>query len=85
MVKISQIVVTEKFEHDVKKIKDRHLRNRIDKEVQIIVENPELGKPLRYGLKGELTIRIKPYRLIYKVDGINLILLRFEHRQDVYD
>lgn len=85
MVVIDHIVVTEKFEKDVKKIRDKKIKERIDKEVKIILQIPDVGKPLRYALKGERTVRISPYRLIYKVDGSNLILLRFEHRGDVYD
>ncbi|MGI0085584.1 MAG: type II toxin-antitoxin system RelE family toxin, partial [Nitrososphaerales archaeon] len=50
-----------------------------------MAEVPDSGKALRYGLKGELTIRVKPYRLIYAVQENNLILLRFEHRKEVYD
>jgi mRNA-degrading endonuclease RelE of RelBE toxin-antitoxin system len=46
--------------------------------------NPDFGKPLRYGLKGEWSIYVKPYRLIYKVEDERLILLRFEHRKEVY-
>ena len=50
-----------------------------------IYENPDFGKPLRYGLKGEWSIYVKPHRLIYKVEGDKLILLRFEHRREVYE
>jgi addiction module RelE/StbE family toxin len=84
MVEIKFIVATEKFEKDVKKIKDRRLKIRIEKQVRKIIETPEVGKPLRYNLKGEHTIYIKPYRLIYKVEEDRLILLRCEHREIVY-
>jgi addiction module RelE/StbE family toxin len=77
--KISSIVYTEKFERDVKKLKDSLVRERIAKQVEKLVENPESGKPLRYGLKGEWTIRVKPYPIIYAVQDDRLILLRFEH------
>jgi addiction module RelE/StbE family toxin len=82
---IERIIPTEKFEKDVRKIKDKKIKERIDTEVKRVCENPMIGKPLKYSLKGEKTIRIKPYRLIYTVQGSNLILLRFEHRKDVYD
>jgi len=85
MVAIEKIIVTDNFEKDIRKMKDRKVKERIDKEVKKISANPNFGKPLEYGLKGEKTIRIKPYRLIYKVEGTNLILLRFEHRKGVYD
>ena len=82
---IEKIVPTEKFEKDVRGLKNKKIKERIDSEVRRICENPLIGKPLRHGLKGEKTIRIKPYRLIYSVQDNNLILLRFEHRDDVYD
>ena len=85
MVEIKTVVYTQKFERDVKKLQDGLMKERLGKQIRKIVEDPEAGKPLRYGLKGEWTIRISPYRLIYAVQGDRLILLRFEHRKGVYD
>ncbi len=85
MVGITKIVPAEKFEKDVRKIRDNSVKARIYTEVEKIRENPEVGKPLKYGLKGERTVRINPYRLIYSVVGDKLILLRFEHRGKAYD
>jgi mRNA-degrading endonuclease RelE of RelBE toxin-antitoxin system len=82
---IEKIIPTDKFVRDVKKLRDKKTKERIDAEVRRIRENPDVGKPLGYGLKGEKTVRIPPYRLIYAVIGNNLILLRFEHRDEVYD
>ena len=81
---ISQIVWTDKFKKQVTKIKDSKLKEKLQKRIQNIIECPELGKPLRYDLKGERTIYIKPYRLIYAYQGATLYLLRFEHRKEVY-
>jgi len=85
MVEIKFIVPTDSFEHDVKKIKDKTLKERLRTQIQKVADNPDCGKPLRYALKGEWSVRIKPYRLIYKVEGDKLILLRFEHRKEAYD
>ena len=85
MVEIKNIVYTNRFERDVRKIKASSIKRRLQKQIQKIVEDPASGKPLRYGLKGEWTIRIKPYRLIHAVVEDRLILLRFEHRKEVYD
>jgi addiction module RelE/StbE family toxin len=84
MVEIERIVWTQKYEEDVKKIKDRSIILRLEKQIKKIVSNPDFGKPLRYGLKSEWTIYVRPYRLIYKVEKNALILLRFEHRDKVY-
>ncbi len=84
MVEIKEIVYTQKFEHDVRRLRDGLLKERLGKQIRKIAEDPEAGKPLKYGLKGEWTVRIPPYRLIYAVQDGRLILLRFEHRKSVY-
>ena len=84
MVEIKFVISTEKFEKEFKKIKDKGLKEKLKKQIVKIIENPDFGKPLRYDLKGEKTVYVKPYRLIYKVEGDKLILLRFEHRKKVY-
>lgn len=84
MVEIRFVIPTEKFEREFKKIKDTGLKEKLKKQIKKITENPNFGKPLRYDLKGEWTIYVKPYRLIYKVEDDKLILLRFEHRDKVY-
>ncbi|MBS3140863.1 type II toxin-antitoxin system RelE/ParE family toxin [Candidatus Woesearchaeota archaeon] len=81
---ISEIIKTQKFEDDIKH-KDSLLKERIKKQIAKIIESPEIGKPLKYSLKSERTIYIKPYRLIYTLSNETLILLRFEHRKEVYD
>ena len=81
---IAQIVWSDKFKKEVTKIKDNKLKEKLQKQIQNLVECPELGKLLRYDLKGEITIYVKPYRLIYTYQGTVLYLLRFEHRKEVY-
>jgi addiction module RelE/StbE family toxin len=81
---ITQIIWSDKFRKEVTKIKDSKLKEKLQKQIQNIMESPELGKPLRYNLKGERTVYVKPYRLIYAYQGTILYLLRFEHRKEVY-
>jgi len=85
MEKIKEIIWTRKFEQQFKKIRDRATQDRLEKQIRKIYEDPEFGKPLRYNLRCEWSIYVKPYRLIYKVEGNKLILLRFEHRKEVYE
>jgi len=84
MVEIKEIVYTKKFQRDVKGLRDGLVKERLEKQIRKIAEDPDVGKPLRYGLKGEWTVRIAPFRLIYAVQGDRLLLLRFEHRKTVY-
>ena len=81
---ISQVVWSDTFRKEVTKIKDNKLKEKLQKQIENIIDSPELGKPLRYNLKGERTICIRPYRLIYAYQGTVLYLLRFEHRKGVY-
>lgn len=81
---ITQIIWSDKFRKEVTKIKDSKLKEKLKKQIQNIAESPKLGKPLRYNLKGERTVYVRPYRLIYAYHGTILYLLRFEHRKEVY-
>ena len=85
MVEIKFIVPTDKFERDVRRIRDKSLKEKLQKQIGKVADNPNFGRPLHYNLKGEWSIYVKPYRLIYKVEGDKLILLRFEHRKEVYE
>lgn len=85
MEEIKLIIWTQEFEKQFKKIKDRTVQDKIEKQIKKIKNNPNFGKPLRYELKGERTIYVKPYRLLYMVERDKLILLRFEHRNHVYE
>ena len=84
MVAFRNIVWTEKFERELKRLKDKAVKARVKKQIEKILENPEAGKPLRFELKGERSINIRPYRLIYATQDDTLYLLRLEHRKTVY-
>ena len=84
MVKIKDIIWSKTFEKEFRKLKDLSLKERLKKQIIKVVENPEIGKPLKYNLRGERTIYVKPYRLIYAFKNSKLYLLKFEHRKKVY-
>ena len=75
--------ITETFSKEFKKL-DKSIRTKLLKQIDKILENPEIGKPLRYNSKGERTTYVKPYRLIYKFENNLVTLLKFEHRNEVY-
>lgn len=79
-----KITISPKFEKDVKRL-DKTLSEKLKKQVRKIIENPEIGKPLKY-LRGERTVYVKPFRIIYSFlkREDELIFLKFEHRRDVY-
>jgi len=55
----------EDFKKQVTKIKDGLTKKRIKKQIQKIMSNPEIGKPMRYTRKGTRELYIPPYRLSY--------------------
>ena len=84
MVEIKDIVRTNKFEKEIRSVRGSDWKEKIKKKIKGIIENPAVGKPLRYDLHGERSVRIGPYRLIYSVKNSTLFLLRFDHRKEVY-
>ena len=45
----------------------------------------EFGKPLRYSLKGCRRLRVGDFRVIYKIDGETVLIVKIGHRKEVYD
>ncbi len=80
MVKITS---SNQFKKEIKRL-DSFNRERLEKQIRKILENPEIGKPLRYR-RGERALYIRPFRIIYAFKEDNLILLKFGHRKNVYD
>ena len=44
---------------------DKTYKERVEKILIKIIENPEIGKPMRYGRKGTREVYISPFRLSY--------------------
>ena len=63
------------FEESVKKTKDNLLKLRIKKQIDKIIENPEVGKPMRFSRKGTREVYVSPYRLSYLYLKSSLSLL----------
>ncbi len=50
-----------------------------------LVNNPILaGKLLRQSLKGHRKLRVGDWRIIYRIDRKNIIILKIGHRREVY-
>ena len=77
-----RIIPSTTFKKQIRKLDDFN-RQRIEKQIKKIIANPKVGKPLKY-TRGERSLYIKPFRLIYAIMGRDLILLKFEHRKKVY-
>ena len=69
------VCYTSSFKKDVSKLKDSLLKQKVKKQIERIVENPEIGKPMRNLLKGTREVYISPYRLAYAYKKNELVLL----------
>jgi len=54
----------EKFEKIFKKL-DNSYKTKVSKQIKKIIENPEIGKPMRHGRKGTREVYVSPYGLSY--------------------
>jgi mRNA-degrading endonuclease RelE of RelBE toxin-antitoxin system len=80
-----EIIFSEEFRIEFKKIKDNATRLKIIKQLKKLSESPEAGKPLKYELKNHRSIRITPYRIIYRLESDKIIINCFDHRKDIYE
>jgi len=80
-----QIIFSDEFRRDFKKIKDKSTRISIINHLKKLERIPESGKPLQYDLKGHRSIRIPPFRIIYRIENDKIIINCFDPRKDVYN
>jgi len=54
-------------------------------ESKLVSDPISFGKPLRYSLKGHRRLRVGDYRIVYRIDGNDVIIVAIKHRKDIYD
>lgn len=74
----------ENFLKKISKIKHLAVKEQIKKQVEKILENPEIGKPMRYSRKGTREVYLKPYRLAYAYfqEEEKIIFLDIYHKDE---
>jgi mRNA-degrading endonuclease RelE of RelBE toxin-antitoxin system len=78
---IKEVIRTDAFISRLRKI-DKSFLDRVEKLIIKIINNPEIGKPMRFDRKGTREVYSPPFRLMYIYD-INrkiLIFLDFYHK-----
>ena len=70
------------FKKNFKKIKDPILKEKMIKQISKIKDNPEAGKPMRYGRKGTRELYISPVMLAYKIEGEIVYILALHHKDE---
>jgi mRNA-degrading endonuclease RelE of RelBE toxin-antitoxin system len=72
------------FVKTLEKIKDSSLKERVIKQIKKVIENPEIGKPMRYSRKGTRELYVPPFRIAYsyiKEENV-LIFLDLYHKDE---
>ena len=59
------VYIDPEFQKLFSKIMDVVLKEKIIKQINKLKENPEVGKPMRFGRKGSRELYISPFRLSY--------------------
>lgn len=78
------LVYTKRAQKDIKKL-DGVVRAKVYKSMREIVRNPfaKTKKLVNFEV-GEYRYRIGDYRVIFDIDGSNIVVLRVGHRKDIY-
>jgi mRNA-degrading endonuclease RelE of RelBE toxin-antitoxin system len=79
-----KVIVSEKYEKSVLKIKDASIKERLIKLMYKIKENPEIGKPIRYNRKGTREVYFGSFRMSYAYEKQTetIYLLEFYHKDE---
>lgn len=75
--------VIEKDIPKISKTDQLSIRMAIEKKLQL--DPVSFGKPLRYSLKGCRRLRVGKYRIIYKLEGKVVLIIKIGHRSEVYE
>ena len=64
----------------------KNIKESIPKAIEgrLLFEPTLFGEPLRQSLKGHRKLRVGDYRVIYRISGREIIILKIGHRKEVY-
>lgn len=76
------IAYDDHFKKLIIKIKDTSLQKKIKKQIEKIINNPKIGKPMRFSRKGTREVYIPPFRLsyLYLNNEDKIIFLELYHK-----
>jgi mRNA interferase RelE/StbE len=65
---------------------DKKLFKRVFNKIESLADNPREGKPLVGNHKGEFSLRLSSYRIVYEFDTTShtIFILTIKHRKHVY-
>ena len=80
------IVITKKAKHDIDAL-DIVVKKRLGKKLLQVASLDDLrpiAKHLEDSRIGEYRLRVGDYRILFDLDEKNIVILRVQHRKDVY-
>lgn len=80
-----RVIITRDASKQLEKLPKQHQR-RVVARLSALAENPNIGKKLDGQLAGRCSLRVWPYRIIYRVikDQLLVEVVDVAHRQGVY-
>ena len=86
MRRVVKVLLTPEADAQMRRL-PRVIRYRLHDVVDRLERWPETSgaKPLRHGLKGHYRIRTGAFRILFRVVGDEVWIVRIEHRKDVYE
>ncbi len=78
------VYFTNEFIKNFKKLKGKE-KEQVKSAVDEIMTDRDLGKPLRYSLKGLRSYRVGNMRIIYALDGEDIYFITFGKRKNIYE
>jgi len=80
---VKEVIRTDSFLRKLKKL-DKSILDRVEKLIIKILNNPEIGKPMRYDRKETRELYVPPFRLNYIFDKSRdiLVFLDIYHKDE---
>lgn len=80
---VKSIIETDNFKRLLKNL-DNSYKLRVERLINKIAENPEIGKPMRYTRKGTREVYVSPFRLSYAYikSEDKIVLLDLYHKDE---
>lgn len=81
-----QLVLTRKATRNIERL-PQHVREQVARKINLLADQPRLGKTLRGRLQGKWSLRVGDYRVIYSLDTAQykVIIEGVGHRQGIYN
>jgi mRNA-degrading endonuclease RelE of RelBE toxin-antitoxin system len=61
-----KVIFDKDFQRVIEKTKDNSFKEQVKKQIEKIINNPEIGKPMMYDRKGTRELYVGSFRLSYK-------------------